>query len=109
MHYLYEREMLQRVYRPRWLRVLLPTGPVRACGFVVDRNHQQYTGQLSLEETAAYIAQGKGNRGRCREYLVNTLAHLDALGLGDSGLRDLLIEVDRVSVTPAFRTNKPGV
>ncbi len=106
MHYLYEREMLQKVYRPRWLKVHLPAGPVQACGFVVNRNHQQYTGHLSLEETAAYIAQGRGNRGQCREYLANTLAHLDALGIGDSGLGDLLVEVDRIQVMPSRRGSK---
>ena len=90
MDYLYEREMITGIYLPTWLRVETKRGHVKAAGFVVDRTHGQYTGKLTLEETAAYIRQGCGNRGTGHEYLSNTVHHLEALGLGAGSLRRLL-------------------
>ena len=90
MNYLYEREMITGVYTPLWLAVATEQGPVSAAGFVVDREHEQYTGRLSLEETAALIAQGNGERGPCQEYLAKTVRHLEALGLGAGSLKQVL-------------------
>jgi cation transport protein ChaC len=90
MDYLYEREMITGVYTPHWLTVETEQGPVAAAGFVVDREHEQYTGRLSLEETAELIAQGHGERGACQEYLANTVRHLEALGLGAGSLKQVL-------------------
>ena len=52
------------------LRTSLPA--VAAATFVVDRDHEQYTGRLSVEETADMILQGAGQRGPCLDYLENT-------------------------------------
>lgn len=90
LDYLYEREMFTRVYTPMWLTVTTDQGPVSAASFVVDRSHRQYTGRLSLEETARLILQGCGERGSCLDYLANTVRHLDGLGLGDRSLKRLL-------------------
>jgi len=93
--YLTEREMLTGVYIPSWLKVATAQGPVRAASFVVDPAHEQYVGHLSLEETAEMIVQGHGQRGACREYLANTVAHLEGLGIGAGSLKRLLRLVDR--------------
>ena len=90
LDYLYKREMITGVYIPRWLPLTTETGSIDALGFVVDRAHDQYTGRLSLEETAVLIAQGHGQRGSGRDYLINTMHHLEALGLGAGNLRQLL-------------------
>lgn len=90
MDYLYEREMITGVYEPTWLTVATEQGSVEAAGFVVDRAHRQYTGRLSLEETARLICQGRGSRGACHEYLANTVRHIEALGLGAGELKRLL-------------------
>jgi cation transport protein ChaC len=96
LDYLWEREMITAVYRPRWLTCRTDDGPVTALGFVVDPTHGQYTGRLSLEETARLIVQGVGKHGQCRDYLANTNHHLEALGIHDSMLRQLIRQVERI-------------
>ena len=94
LEYLYDREMVTQVYIPRWLRVRTPECAVLAAGFVVDREHHQYTGRLSLDETVRCILQGEGTGGTNTDYLVKTVHHLDALGLADGTLRRLLRAVE---------------
>jgi cation transport protein ChaC len=88
--YLHEREMITGVYIPTWLNLETAQGTVYAAGFVVDREHVQYTGRLSPEETAELILQGHGARGPCKDYLANTVRHLEGLGLGAGPLKRLL-------------------
>lgn len=95
MDYLYEREMVTGVYRPRWLAAESEQGPVRAAGFVVDPKHEQYAGKLDPERTVELILQGCGQRGPCAEYLANTVRHLEALGLHDRALHDLLRRLEK--------------
>jgi len=95
MDYLYEREMVTGVYIPQWRSVETAGGAVLAAAFVVDRSHGQYTGRLSLEETATLIDQGHGQRGSGHEYLSNTVHHLEALGLGAGALKQLLRLVEK--------------
>lgn len=90
LEYLHEREMISGVYIPTWLGLETAQGPLTAAGFVVDRDHAQYTGRLSPEETAELILQGHGARGACTDYLANTVRHLEGLGLGAGPLKRLL-------------------
>ncbi len=46
----------------------------------------QYCGGLPLEEQAAIIARACGGRGPNDEYLFNTVAHLEELGIADEEL-----------------------
>ena len=94
LEYLWEREMVTGVYRPRWLTVRSEAGPIRAASFVVDPGHVQYTGRLPLEDVADLIVQGHGQRGPCCDYLHRTLGHLEALGIRDRGLIKLARLVD---------------
>jgi cation transport protein ChaC len=88
--YLWEREMFTHTYQPRLVPVRLEDGArVRALTFVVDRSMPQYTGRLPLAEVARLIAQGHGSRGPCRDYLLNTVRHLNDLGLPSPPLTDL--------------------
>ncbi|MGO8921064.1 MAG: gamma-glutamylcyclotransferase [Stellaceae bacterium] len=89
LHYLWEREMTYRSYRLRALPLATPRGRVTAQAFVVDRTRHNYSGRLSLEETARLILQGIGARGPCRQYLENTVAELTRLGLVDGPLHRL--------------------
>jgi cation transport protein ChaC len=95
LDYLYEREMVTGVYIPLWLTLECAPEPVTAATFVVDRSHQQYTGRLSLDQTADMILQGAGQRGPCLDYLENTVRHLEALGMGGGSLKDLLDHIKR--------------
>ena len=95
MTYLYEREMVTGVYRPRWARVRTPEGPVSAAAFVVDPDHAQYAGRLTSDAVVDLILRGQGNRGSCQAYLENTVAHLRGLGIHDRPLEHLLRRVEQ--------------
>ena len=87
--YLWGREMVTGVYKPGLRTVRLAGGAAQACCFVVDRDHKQYCGKLSLKQTIAHICQGHGQRGPNCDYLFNTVCHLDELGIADSPLHRL--------------------
>lgn len=96
LDYLWEREMVTGVYRPRWLRVATPDGTLEALSFVADPEHDQYC-RLEPAHTAALIRQGIGQRGPCREYLVNTDRHLRELGVRDRMLGRLIALLDETA------------
>ncbi|OYV44139.1 MAG: gamma-glutamylcyclotransferase [Acidocella sp. 20-57-95] len=83
---LWQREMFGGAYNARWVNVTTKDGPIRAVTFVINRAHPRYIPEMSIEQTAALIATGCGDLGTCREYLENTISHLAAMGLRDSGL-----------------------
>jgi glutathione-specific gamma-glutamylcyclotransferase len=89
--YLHDREMGTGVYDPRWLSAHLDDGrAIRAYAFVAARAHGQYTGPLTQERIIELIRQGSGERGACLDYLINTVAHLDELGIRESSLHAIL-------------------
>jgi cation transport protein ChaC len=94
LEYLYARELVTEVYIPRWVRIATPDGEVRAASFVVDRAHEQYTGELELEATAELIRRGVGISGPGIEYLRNTVHHMEALGLATGDLKRILQLID---------------
>ncbi|MFO1105026.1 MAG: gamma-glutamylcyclotransferase [Amaricoccus sp.] len=88
--YLRERELISSAYDEAVLPLRLEDGrEVEATGFIVNRAHSQYRGGLSLEEQAEVIATAVGPMGPNVDYLLNTLAGLDALGLPDPDLARL--------------------
>lgn len=92
----WRREMVSDAYIPRWLTLSSDEGPVRAIGFVMNRTHERYVGQLPEDEMARTIERAHGFLGPCAEYLFNTVAHLDELGIPDRGLtrlRDRVAEI----------------
>lgn len=94
--YLYDREMITQVYTPRYAKARLKDGqsqPVYI--FTAKPDHEQYAGRLSLAQQAVLIRQGHGVGGACRDYLANTVRHMDQLGLRSSELHRLLKLVDR--------------
>jgi cation transport protein ChaC len=71
---------------PRWLTAQTEERPIRALGFVIDRRSPFYAGKLPLEEVADVLANAAGHWGSCAEYLQNTVAHLEELGICDRNL-----------------------
>ena len=74
---------------PRWIRVTTDEGPATALAFVVNRDSPLYAGRLSPEEVAAVLARACGHWGTGAEYLMNTVAHLQAAGIHDRQLWQL--------------------
>ncbi len=89
LDYLQDREMPnnETVYRRRMLSVrLLDVGrTVQAVAFVVNHAHASYCRPAEAVAAAA-IARGIGRMGPNRDYLLNTVAHLRAMGVRDTAL-----------------------
>ena len=95
---LWSREMTApRVYDMRSLPVQTARGRMRALALTVRRDHPDYAGRLSLDETARIIADAAGRRGANREYLASTVRHLTNLGLADPPLRRLAERVEALA------------
>jgi cation transport protein ChaC len=86
----WRREMYGGSYNARWVRLKTPEGERRAITFVCNRKHPRYLPEICDLETARLIATGSGDLGSCREYLENTVQHLAALGMRDSGLERIV-------------------
>ncbi|WP_439817181.1 gamma-glutamylcyclotransferase [Zavarzinia sp. CC-PAN008] len=94
--YLRDRELTPPiVYREAVRMIETASGRLAALCYVVDRRRPNYAGNLSLEQQAAMLAVACGTMGTNREYLYNTLAHLDEMGLRETELHRLARLVPR--------------
>jgi len=85
--YLREREQATMVYLEKWRKVRLDTGEtVEALTYIVDREHAQYAGALALETQLEIVSGAVGQSGENPEYVQNTAAHLEELGIDDAGV-----------------------
>ncbi|MBJ3786257.1 gamma-glutamylcyclotransferase [Devosia sp. MSA67] len=93
--YLDARELVTSVYRDVWRPVTLADGRhVRALTYVVDEAHEQFAGQLSVEQQLAMIRAGVGISGRNVDYVLNTARHLMQLGIRDKALMTLARQLE---------------
>ena len=82
-----ERELISSAYVEAITPLVCADGTeLEALVYVVDRDHRQYVGDLSLERQADMIAHAHGGRGPNTEYLWNTTQHLAELGIRDPEL-----------------------
>ena len=93
LHLLWRREMVTGAYAPRWLHVDCEDRPLVALGFVVKRDHSQYTGKLTIEEQAEVIAHACGAFGSSADYLERTRVSLATHGIVDLYLERLAARV----------------
>ena len=89
VEYLVRREMVTRVYTPRWVTVRIGGQTVRAHTYTAAHNHVQYAGKLLPDQAARYIRNSNGRSGNNVEYLRNTVAHLEDLGIDTTPFRRL--------------------
>jgi glutathione-specific gamma-glutamylcyclotransferase len=80
-----ERELVSSAYLETTLPVATDIGALDALAYVIDPDHAQYC-HLTREEQAQIIARAVGGRGRNRDYLWSTAAHLADLGIRDPDL-----------------------
>jgi cation transport protein ChaC len=83
---IWKREMLAGIYAPTWVDVQTEQGAVRAITFAINRRHERYAGKLPDDAVADALAQACGHVGSCAEYLMETVAHLEELGIRDQRL-----------------------
>ena len=84
--YLWTREMTGFVYHMTPVRIAAERGPMPGYAFTVRRDSRDYAGRLAPEAAARIIATSKGDRGTGRDYLANTVRHLEELGIADGAL-----------------------
>ena len=98
LEYLRERELISSAYLEKELRLdLADDRCVTAVTYVVDADHVQYCGGVSLPEQASIIASAVGGRGPNTEYLYNTADHLAELGIVDTELTWLAEKVRQLT------------
>lgn len=95
--YLAEREMPEEIYSSRGVRLVTEGGAVDAYTLVVNRDHALYVPPMVLPEMAVRIARSGGRRGPNRDYLRQTVRHLDSLGVTDGLLHRLLDRVEKIA------------
>jgi cation transport protein ChaC len=89
LRYLRGREQVTTVYLETMRQIELEDHMqrrVRAVCYVVDRSHVQYAGRLTLAESLHHVRQGHGQSGANRDYVLETVRALEALGYRESDL-----------------------
>lgn len=81
--FMWRREMFSGSYRPIFLEVTTPQGPVDALTFVMDRDNCRYMPDMSEDDAARIIAVAEGNLGPNFAYLDALVRHLAELGIED--------------------------
>jgi glutathione-specific gamma-glutamylcyclotransferase len=90
--YLRAREQVTTVYLETVRRIELEEKArrqVRALCFIVDRSHVQYAGRLTLAECVRHVRQGQGSSGNNRDYVLETVQALEALGYRETDLHQI--------------------
>lgn len=94
--YLFAREMPTPLYRAviHPVRLHQPdsdgdTQVVDALTFVVNHKSPQYAGKIAPKQAADSVRDATGISGSSRDYLLNTIEHLDQLGLHDEHLSQI--------------------
>jgi cation transport protein ChaC len=87
--YLRAREQVTSVYFETTRRIELEDEArrqVRALCYTVDPGHVQYAGRLTVDESLHYVRQGHGRSGQNRDYVLETVRALEALGYRETDL-----------------------
>jgi glutathione-specific gamma-glutamylcyclotransferase len=100
--YLFEREQPTETYVERMIQVVLDDGrKVEALGFLSDRSHPQWAGELPFETQAQLIAGATGLSGRNIDYLRDLVSHLREDGVCGAFMERLLARVEAIEADAA--------
>ncbi|MCF8465932.1 MAG: gamma-glutamylcyclotransferase [Sneathiella sp.] len=90
---LWMREMISGSYDARLARIRLGDEIVSGLTFTINRSHPRYIADMDMDTTAKLLSSGAGHLGTCREYLDNTIAHLDEMNVRDRYLHTLQMKI----------------
>jgi cation transport protein ChaC len=94
--YLHQRELITGCYVPKHVTLRLADGrKAEGLTYVADRTHYQYAGKLDERTVAGIIRHCAGVSGSNRDYLRNTVQHLEEMGIADTSLHRILRLVER--------------
>ncbi|MDN3920575.1 gamma-glutamylcyclotransferase [Roseateles violae] len=83
---LWEREMPNGVYEPRWLSCETADGPWRALAFTLSRRSPNWTGAIDDADLVHIFRHARGRYGTTLDYLLRTVQGLRAHGIHDAEL-----------------------
>jgi glutathione-specific gamma-glutamylcyclotransferase len=85
---LWRREMTVKppTSPPRWITAKAGQAAVRAIAFTADRKGRNFAAGLTDEEIASVLYKAVGHWGSGAEYLMQTVDHLECLGIRDANL-----------------------
>jgi len=83
---IWTREMTGFVYHMTPVGMITERGATAGYAFTVRRDSRDYAGRLPHDVAARIIATSRGDRGTGRDYLANTVRHLEQLGIADGAL-----------------------
>lgn len=96
--YLRDRELASAVYLETTLDVSLTDGRVvPAVTYLANTKHEEFVAGLSEEDQAQRIARAAGALGTNSEYLFATAENLEALGITDALMTQLVRRVRAIS------------
>ena len=87
---LWEREMPNSVYDPKWLPCLTPQGKVKALAFTLSRRSPQFVGHLPDPALLSILRTAKGGFGTTLDYLLETASSLRKYGIHDREIERLM-------------------
>jgi cation transport protein ChaC len=94
--------------QPRWITVVADGRRLPALAFTANPRGAAYAGRVDLAETADILATACGHWGSCAEYLLNTVSHLESLGIHDRYLWRLQQMVaERIAAGPGAGAGSP--
>ena len=94
--YLHQRELITGCYVPKHVTLRLQdSSKTEGLTYVADRSHYQYAGKVPDAKIAAVIRHATGVMGSNRDYLLNTVQHLEEMGIADTSLHRIMKLVER--------------
>jgi cation transport protein ChaC len=87
---LWDREMPNGVYDPKWLRCRTAQGDVTALAFTLSKRSPNHTGVLPDDAYRQIFSNSCGRYGTTRDYAQLTYDKLKELGIEDHALGKLL-------------------
>lgn len=96
---LWDREMPNSVYDPKWLPCQTPQGKVKALAFTLSRRSPQFVGHLPDHALLSILQTAKGGFGTSMDYLLETANSLRNCGIRDREIERMVALVRNESVS----------
>lgn len=87
---LWDREMPNAVYDPKWLACRTPAGRINALAFTLNRHSPAHVGALPDEQMVRVLQSARGRFGTTLDYLLDTATSLRKCGIRDRDVERLV-------------------
>lgn len=106
LDYLCDRELITGAYDAKICQVSIDDGrKVEATTFVSKTDHPHFAHKMSAEETASIVNSAEGYRGCNKEYVLNTVKHMNQMKIYNTELHKIARQLD--SLDQHFSSSNP--